>query len=70
MYWNKRYRKWEARLTLGGKQRYLGSFAEEADAAEAVEAARAAHAAGRLDQHLAKPKSYKVLHTSASIGDR
>ena len=52
MRWNKKCQKWEALAHLGRKQRYLGLFAEEADAAEAVAVARAAHGEGRLDDHL------------------
>ena len=45
----KQQQKWRARLTLCGKEHYLGVFAEEAEAAQAVAAARAAHAEGRLE---------------------
>ena len=42
MSWNKRNNKWKTKLSVGGKERYLGLFAEEA-AAE-----------GRLEAHLAE----------------
>ena len=53
MTWNNSGNKWQAAPRLGGKLRYLGFFAEEAEAAEAVAAARTAHAEGRLEAHLA-----------------
>ena len=33
--WNKTARKWQARVTHGGKPRYLGYFADEDGASEA-----------------------------------
>ena len=36
--WNDRDKRWMAQPNIGGKQRYLGSFAEEAEAVEAVAA--------------------------------
>ena len=54
--WNKQRQKWKAELWVGGKTRYLGLFAEEAEAAEAVAAPRPAHAAGRLQTYIEELK--------------
>ena len=51
--WHASSRKWVARLHHGGKQHYLGNFAEERGAAAAYQAAREAAAEGRLGRHLA-----------------
>ena len=44
-------------LPHGGKQRYLGLFAEELDAITAVRAARKAAAEGRFEEHKAARKA-------------
>lgn len=35
--WNKRNKKWQAQITIDGKNRYLGLFVDEADAARAYD---------------------------------
>lgn len=37
--WNRRERRWKARITVSGRRRELGSFTSEADAARAYDAA-------------------------------
>jgi hypothetical protein len=41
--WNKTAGKWQARVRLGGKQKYLGYFTDLGEAAEAVRAFREAN---------------------------
>lgn len=40
VYWNKRSKKWHAKLGLNGKQKFLGAFDNEIEAARAAQEAR------------------------------
>lgn len=41
--WSNRYRKWEARLKIGGRSLWFGRYTEECDAARAYDAAAVIH---------------------------
>ena len=52
----KKGEKWKAQILMGGKQIYLGTYAEEREAAAAYRRAAAARKEGRLGEHVAVVK--------------